>query len=113
MFGNSCGLIFQKEAAGVVEAIGPQVQVTSNDTSVMYQGDLIVGRLAMGADFLNPSAAVEFVCGVDPSVESSSSEADYLETNTTGAAAFFNLFMFSTGTLRSPFFYSYDCSYYY
>ena len=27
-FANSCGLIFQKEAAGVVEAIGPQVQVT-------------------------------------------------------------------------------------
>ena len=31
---KSCGLIFQKEAAGVVETIGPQVQVTSNDVSV-------------------------------------------------------------------------------
>ena len=75
MFANSCGLIFQKEGAGVVEAIGPQVQVTSNDTSVMYQGDLIVGRLAMGADYLNPAAAVEFVCCVDPSVASG---GDYL-----------------------------------
>ena len=28
-FDHSCGLIFQKEAAGVVEAIGPSVQVTS------------------------------------------------------------------------------------
>ena len=62
-FASSCGLIFQKEGAGCVEAIGPQVQVTSNDTSVMYQGDLIVGRLAMGADYLNPAACVELVAG--------------------------------------------------
>ena len=32
----------------------PQVQVTSGDVSVVYQGDVILGRLAMGADFLNP-----------------------------------------------------------
>ena len=34
----SAGLIFQREAAGCVEAIGPQVQVTSGDVSVIYQG---------------------------------------------------------------------------
>tara|TARA_R100001594_G_scaffold65460_1_gene99636 strand:- start:13732 stop:14922 length:1191 start_codon:yes stop_codon:yes gene_type:complete len=62
-FENSCGLIFQKEAAGVVEAIGPQVQVTSGDVSVIYQGDVILGRLAMGADSLNPAAAVELFAG--------------------------------------------------
>ena len=62
-FDNTCGLIFQKEAAGVVEAIGPQVQVTSNDVSVIYQGDVILGRLAMGADFLNPACAVELYAG--------------------------------------------------
>ena len=62
-FANSCGLIFQKEAAGVVEAIGPQVQVTSGDVSVVYQGDVILGRMAMGADFLNPAAAVELYVG--------------------------------------------------
>jgi hypothetical protein len=56
---TSCGLIFQKEAAGVVEAIAPQVQTTSGDVSVIYQGDVILGRLAMGADYLNPAAAVE------------------------------------------------------
>ncbi len=56
---TSCGLIFQREAAGCVETIGPQVQVTSGDTSIIYQGDVIVGRLAMGADYLNPAAAVE------------------------------------------------------
>jgi hypothetical protein len=63
-FGSvSAGLIFQREAAGCVETIGPQVQVTSGDTSVIYQGDVIVGRLAMGADYLNPAAAVELYVG--------------------------------------------------
>ena len=62
-FANSCGLIFQKEGAGVVEAIGPQVQITSGDVSVVYQGDVILGRLAMGADFLNPAACVELIAG--------------------------------------------------
>ena len=62
-FDNTCGLIFQREAAGVVEAIGPQVQVTSGDVSVVYQGDVILGRLAMGADFLNPASCVELFAG--------------------------------------------------
>ena len=73
-FAHSCGLIFQKEAAGVVEAIGPQVQVTNGDVSIMYQGDIILGRLAMGADYLNPAACVELIAGADPGA--------------TGAAAF-------------------------
>ena len=62
-FANSCGLIFQREGAACVEAIGPQVQVTSGDVSVIYQGDVILGRLAMGADYLNPAACVELVAG--------------------------------------------------
>ena len=62
-FNKSCGLIFQKEAAAVVEAIGPQVQVTSGDISVVYQGDVILGRMAMGVDFVNPAAAVELYVG--------------------------------------------------
>ena len=62
-FNSSCGLIFQREAAGCVEAIGPQVQVTNGDVSVIYQGDVILGRLAMGADYLNPAAAVELFAG--------------------------------------------------
>ncbi len=56
--------------------------MTSNDVSVMYQGDLIVGRLAMGADYLNPAAAVEFVCDVAPSTDSNGA------VNTSGAATF-------------------------
>ena len=80
-FENSCGLIFGREAAGVVEAIGPQVQVTSGDVSVIYQGDVILGRLAMGADFLNPAAAVELIAGLDPT-------SDATGATTTGNAKF-------------------------
>ena len=62
-FANSCGLIGQRESAGVVEAIGPQVQVTKGDVSVIYQGDVILGRLALGADYVNPAACVELFAG--------------------------------------------------
>ena len=58
-FANHAGLIYQKDAAGVVEAIGPSVQTTGADIKTMYQGDLIVGRMAMGAGTLNPAAAIE------------------------------------------------------
>ena len=58
-------MIFQREACGVVEAIGPQVQVTNGDISVVYQGDVILGRLAMGADSLTPACAVELIAGIN------------------------------------------------
>ena len=60
---NFQGIIMHKDSVGCVEAIGPQVQTTSGDVSVMYQGDLIVGRMAMGASDLNPAGAVEIVAG--------------------------------------------------
>ena len=55
---NLAGLIFHKEAAGVVEGIAPSIETTSGDFHVQYQGDLIVGKLAMGCDTLRVS-----VCG--------------------------------------------------
>ena len=58
-FSTHCGLIYQRDAAGIVEAIGPQVQVTGGDVSVLYQGDVLVGRLAMGCGTLNPAGAIE------------------------------------------------------
>ena len=58
-FAGHCGLIYGRDAAGVVEAIGPSVQTTGGDVKAMYQGDLIIGRLAMGCDWLNPAAAIE------------------------------------------------------
>ena len=62
-FANHAGLIYGKEAAGVVEAIGPQIQTTGSDVKTMYQGDIIVGRMAMGADWVNPAAAIELLAG--------------------------------------------------
>lgn len=54
---NLAGLVFHREAAGTVEAIGPSIETTSGDFHVQYQGDLIVGKLAMGADTLRVSVA--------------------------------------------------------
>ena len=51
------GLVFHKEAAGTVEAIGPSIETTSGDFHVQYQGDLVVGKLAMGCDTLRVSVA--------------------------------------------------------
>ena len=59
-FNNSCGLVFHREAAGVVEALGPSVQTTGADTKVIYQGDVIVGRLAMGVGPVRVAVAGEF-----------------------------------------------------
>ena len=58
-FTSHCGLIYQRDAAAVVEGIGPSVQTTGSDVKAMYQGDMIIGRLAMGAGTLNPAAAIE------------------------------------------------------
>ena len=58
-FSTSCGLIYGRDAAAVVQGIGPSIQTTGGDVKAMYQGDLIIGRLAMGADWLNPAAAIE------------------------------------------------------
>ena len=86
-FGStSCGLIFQREAAGMVEAIGPQVQVTSGDVSVVYQGDVMLGRLACGADYLTPQLLWSFTLPA-PSLPLS----DFL-------------FIYTQGILRGPFF---------
>jgi hypothetical protein len=58
-FTNHAGLIYMRDAAGVVEGIGPSVQTTGADVKTMYQGDIIVGRLAMGVGTLNPACAIE------------------------------------------------------
>jgi hypothetical protein len=54
------GLVFHREAAGCVEAVAPSIETTSGDFHVQYQGDLIVGKLAMGADTLRVSVAGSF-----------------------------------------------------
>ena len=62
-FTKSCGLIYMKDAAGVVEGIGPSVQTTGSDVKTMYQGDIIVGRMAMGVGTLNPACSIELQAG--------------------------------------------------
>lgn len=64
---GTCGLIYHKDSVGVVEAVGPQVQTTSGDVSVMYQGDLIVGKVSMGAGTLNPAGAISLQAGASAS----------------------------------------------
>ena len=59
IFETHAGLIYQKDAAGVLTAVGPSVQTSGSDVRTMYQGDLIVGRMAMGAGTLNPACAIE------------------------------------------------------
>jgi len=57
---NLAGLVFHKEAAGVIQSVAPQIQTTSGDFNVQYQGDLIVGKLAMGAGSLRTAVAGSF-----------------------------------------------------
>ena len=52
------GAIYCVEASSGFH-IGPSIQTTGGDVRTMYQGDLVVGRVAMGADWLNPAAAIE------------------------------------------------------
>ena len=52
-----CGLVFHREAAGVLTAIGPSIETTSGDFEVQYQGSLVVGKLAMGVGSLRVSVA--------------------------------------------------------
>ena len=58
-FSSHAGLIYYKDAAAVVTSIGPSIQTTGSEVRTVYQGDVIVGRLAMGAGTLNPAAAIE------------------------------------------------------
>ena len=81
---NLQGIIMHKDSVGVVEAIGPSVQTTSGDVSIMYQGDLIVGRLAMGASHLNCAGAVAIHAGGDSSGATTDLTATTAGTETAG-----------------------------
>ena len=81
---NLQGIIMHKDSVGVVEAIGPSVQTTSGDVSIMYQGDLVVGRLAMGASHLNCAGAVAIHAGGDSSGAATDLTATTAGTETAG-----------------------------
>ena len=48
---------------------------------LFYQGDVILGRLAMGADFLNPAACVELLAGADAGSTGNAAFGDNYPTN--------------------------------
>ncbi len=82
---GTCGLIYHKDSCAVVEAVGPQVQTTSGDVSVMYQGDLIVGKVSMGAGTLNPAGAISLQAGASASNGNGTLySADYTDGKFTG-----------------------------
>ena len=55
-FSNTTGIVWHKSAFGTVRLVGLSTQA---ETSVRYQGTLIVARYAMGHGILMPESAVE------------------------------------------------------
>tara|TARA_Y100001963_G_scaffold65878_1_gene91717 strand:- start:3909 stop:4949 length:1041 start_codon:yes stop_codon:yes gene_type:complete len=55
------GLIFNKEAVGVVTLLSPQLQMTGNEYKVQHQADLFVARQALGMGVLRAESACKIV----------------------------------------------------
>ena len=59
-FATACGLIYHREAAACVDTLGPTIETTGRETRTIYQGDLVVGKVAMGVDQVRPTVAGAF-----------------------------------------------------
>lgn len=55
------GLIFNKEAVGVLTLLSPGLQVTSGDWNIQHQATLLVARQAIGMGVLRAESAVRVV----------------------------------------------------
>jgi len=55
------GLIFNKEAVGVLTLMSPSLQVTSGDWNIQYQATLLVARQALGMGTLRAESACAIV----------------------------------------------------
>ena len=55
------GLIFNKEAVGVVSLLSPQLQMTGSEYKVQHQADLMVARQALGMGVLRAESATKIV----------------------------------------------------
>jgi len=55
------GLIFNKEAVGVVSLLSPQLQMTGEEFRVQHQADLMVARQALGMGVLRAESACKVV----------------------------------------------------
>lgn len=58
-FSNSVALIMNRQAVGTVKLFDLAVEMSGGDVHVMYQGDLVVAKYAMGHGILRPDCAIE------------------------------------------------------
>ena len=58
-FTKSVALVMNKQAVGTVKLFDLAVEMSGEDVHVMYQGDLVVAKYAMGHGILRPDCAVE------------------------------------------------------
>ena len=55
------GLIFHRDAVGVVSLLSPSLQMTGSEFRVQYQSDLLVARQALGMGQLRAECAAAIV----------------------------------------------------
>ena len=53
------GLIFHRDAVGVVSLLSPSLQLTGSEYRVQYQSDLMVARQALGMGVLRAECACQ------------------------------------------------------
>ena len=58
-FTNSVALVMNRHAVGTVKLFDLAVEMSGGDIHVMYQGDLVVAKYAMGHGILRPACAIE------------------------------------------------------
>lgn len=58
-FTKSVALVMNRQAVGTVKLFDLKVEFAAHDFKVIYQGDLMLAKYAMGHGVLNPSCAVE------------------------------------------------------
>lgn len=58
-FSNTVASVFHRQAIGTVKLMDLAVQLTGNDFNAMYQGDMLITKMAIGHGYLRPEAAIE------------------------------------------------------
>lgn len=58
-FTKTAGVVFTRYAAGTVELMGLQTEMSGPDFHIMYQADLMLAKFALGHGILRPECAIE------------------------------------------------------
>ena len=58
-FSSSVALVMNRQAVGTVKLFDLAVEMSGPDVHVMYQGDIVVAKYAMGHGILRPDCAIE------------------------------------------------------